>query len=82
MISRVGDSFARGTRKGSCNFKERCTTVMKSDGENWGRLSKDFVRIVAPDFFNLLSFPPNHFTEYIFEYINLRFCSKYLNYQS
>lgn len=44
MISRVGDSFARGTRKGSCNFKERCTTVMKSDGENWGRLSKDFVR--------------------------------------
>lgn len=72
MISRVGDSFARGKkRKGSCNFKERCTTVMKSDGENWGRSeSKDFVRIVAPDFFNLLSSHLNHFTEYIFEHIN------------
>lgn len=53
MISRVGKwkGNARGTRKGSCNFKERCIT-MKTDGENWGRLSKDTVGIVLPDFFN------------------------------
>lgn len=25
---------------------------MKTDGENWGRLSKDSVGIVLPDFFN------------------------------
>lgn len=77
MISRVGEwkGNARGTRKGSCNFKERCIT-MKTDGENWGRLSKDSVGIVLPDFFNFnFRFPEstslsNLFT---FEKVNLNF---------
>lgn len=75
MISRVGEwkGNARGTRKDSCNFKERCIT-MKTDGENWGRLSKDSVGIVLPDFFNFISLNlPALSNLFTFEKVNLNF---------